>query len=254
MEFIVIIPARYASTRLPGKPLRDIAGKTMIQRVWEQASKSAASRVVIATDDQRIDAAARAFGAEVCMTDPEHPSGTDRLQQVASILGLDDDQILVNVQGDEPLIPPAVINQVAANLADNRQAGVATLAEPIEKIEDLLNPNVVKVVSSQHGIGLYFSRAPVPWPRDSFGKLAAELPEEVPPGTDFRRHIGIYAYRVGELNRFVDWPVAPLEECEKLEQLRFMWQGVSIHVADAVENVPAGIDTEEDLQAAISSL
>lgn len=251
MEFIVIIPARYASTRLPGKPLRDIAGKTMIQRVWEQACKSAASRVVIATDDQRIESAARAFGAEVCMTDPDHPSGTDRLQQVASMLGLEDDHILVNVQGDEPMIPASVINQVAANLADNSQAGVATLAEPIEKIEDLLNPNVVKVVCSQQGMALYFSRAPVPWPRDSFGQLAAELPEDVPAGTDFRRHIGIYAYRAGQLNSFVSWLVAPIEDSEKLEQLRFMWHGVPIHVADAVETVPGGIDTEEDLQAAI---
>ena len=251
MEFIVIIPARFASTRLPGKPLRDIAGKTMVQRVWEQARKSAASRVVIATDDPRIEAAAQAFGAEVCMTNPDHPSGTDRLQEVASILKLGDNQIVVNVQGDEPLIPPAVINQVAANLAANANAGVATLAEPIDKIADLLNPNVVKLVSNEQGMGLYFSRAPIPWPRDSFNQLAVELPEEVPAGFDFRRHIGIYAYRTVELNRFVTWPVAPIEETEKLEQLRFMWQGVAIHVADAVENVPAGIDTEEDLQACI---
>ena len=226
----------------------------MIQRVWEQAGKSAASRVVIATDDARIESAAREFGAEVCMTNPDHPSGTDRLQEVAALLTLSDDQIVVNVQGDEPLIPPTVINQVAANLAANPQAGVATLAEPIDKVADLLNPNVVKLVTNQQGIGLYFSRAPIPWPRDSFNQLAVELPEELPDEYSFRRHIGIYAYRTVELNRFVTWPVAPLEDSEKLEQLRFMWQGVSIHVADAVENVPAGIDTEEDLQAAINLL
>jgi len=226
----------------------------MIQRVWEQAGKSAASRVVIATDDGRIENAAREFGAEVCMTNPDHPSGTDRLQEVAALLKLSDDQIVVNVQGDEPLIPPAVINQVASNLAANPQAGVATLAEPIDKVADLLNPNVVKLVTNQQGIGLYFSRAPIPWPRDSFNQLAVELPEELPDEYSFRRHIGIYAYRTVELNRFVTWPVAPLEDSEKLEQLRFMWQGVSIHVADAVENVPAGIDTEEDLQAAINLL
>ena len=226
----------------------------MIQRVWEQAGKSAASRVVIATDDGRIENAAREFGAEVCMTNPDHPSGTDRLQEVAALLTLSDDQIVVNVQGDEPLIPPTVINQVAANLAANPQAGVATLAEPIDKVADLLNPNVVKLVTNQQGIGLYFSRAPIPWPRDSFNQLAVELPEELPDEYSFRRHIGIYAYRTVELNRFVTWPVAPLEDSEKLEQLRFMWQGVSIHVADAVENVPAGIDTEEDLQAAINLL
>ena len=226
----------------------------MIQRVWEQAGKSAASHVVIATDDGRIENAAREFGAEVCMTNPDHPSGTDRLQEVAALLKLSDDQIVVNVQGDEPLIPPAVINQVASNLAANPQAGVATLAEPIDKVADLLNPNVVKLVTNQQGIGLYFSRAPIPWPRDSFNQLAVELPEELPDEYSFRRHIGIYAYRTVELNRFVTWPVAPLEDSEKLEQLRFMWQGVSIHVADAVENVPAGIDTEEDLQAAINLL
>ena len=226
----------------------------MIQRVWEQAGKSAASRVVIATDDGRIENAAREFGAEVCMTNPDHPSGTDRLQEVAALLKLSDDQIVVNVQGDEPLIPPAVINQVASNLAANPQAGVATLAEPIDKVADLLNPNVVKLVTNQQGIGLYFSRAPIPWPRDSLNQLAVELPEELPDEYSFRRHIGIYAYRTVELNRFVTWPVAPLEDSEKLEQLRFMWQGVSIHVADAVENVPAGIDTEEDLQAAINLL
>ena len=226
----------------------------MIQRVWEQAGKSAASRVVIATDDARIESAAREFGAEVCMTNPDHPSGTDRLQEVAALLKLSDDQIVVNVQGDEPLIPPAVINQVASNLAANPQAGVATLAEPIDKVADLLNPNVVKLVTNQQGIGLYFSRAPIPWPRDSLNQLAVELPEELPDEYSFRRHIGIYAYRTVELNRFVTWPVAPLEDSEKLEQLRFMWQGVSIHVADAVENVPAGIDTEEDLQAAINLL
>jgi len=188
------------------------------------------------------------------MTNPDHPSGTDRLQEVAALLTLSDDQIVVNVQGDEPLIPPTVINQVAANLAANPQAGVATLAEPIDKVADLLNPNVVKLVTNQQGIGLYFSRSPIPWPRDSFNQLAVELPEELPGEYSFRRHIGIYAYRTVELNRFVTWPVAPIEDSEKLEQLRFMWQGVSIHVADAVENVPAGIDTEEDLQAAINLL
>ena len=254
MEFIVIIPARFASTRLPGKPLRDIAGKTMIQRVWEQAGKSAASRVVIATDDPRIESVAKQFGAEVCMTNPDHPSGTDRLQEVASLLELSDDQIVVNVQGDEPLIPPAVINQVAANLASHAQAGVATLAEPIDKLEDLLNPNVVKLVTDQQGMALYFSRAPIPWPRDSFNQKAVVRPTELPIDCNFRRHIGIYAYRRLELKRFVAWPVAALEDSEKLEQLRFMWRGVSIHVADAVENVPAGIDTEEDLQATIKLL
>jgi 3-deoxy-manno-octulosonate cytidylyltransferase (CMP-KDO synthetase) len=252
MRFTVIIPARFGSTRLPGKPLRDIAGKPMIQRVWEQAGESAAERVVIATDDPRIEAAAREFGAEVCMTRADHPSGTDRLQEVAALLGLTDDAIVVNVQGDEPLIPPAVINQVASNLAANTQAGVATLAEPIETYADLRNPNVVKLVTNQKSMALYFSRAPIPWPRDVINEANAEA--LLPKDYEFTRHIGIYAYRVKELNDFVTWPVAPIEATEKLEQLRFMWQGVVIHAAPALQPVPGGIDTEEDLQAVIRLL
>lgn len=247
-SFIVIIPARYASTRLPGKPLRDIAGLSMIQRVWQQALKSDAAQVVIATDDSRIEQAAQAFGAQVCMTRADHVSGTDRLQEVAQQLGLTDQQLVINVQGDEPLIPPAVINQVAENLAKNPQAGVSTLCEPIGTVADFLNPNAVKVVSDKQGMACYFSRAPVPWPRDHFQAGQTSMPE-----LDLaRRHIGIYGYRVAQLNSFVTWPVAPLEQAESLEQLRFMWNGIGIHVADAVEPVPAGIDTEEDLQAAIN--
>ena len=204
MSFIVIIPARYASTRLPAKPLRDIAGLSMIQRVWQQARKSNAAQVVIATDDSRIELAAQAFGAEVCMTRADH-------------------------------------------LAQNEQAGVATLCEPIEAVADFLNPNAVKVVTDNQGMACYFSRAPVPWPRDHFQSSQSSM-----PALDLaRRHIGIYGYRVAQLNSFVSWPVAPLEQAESLEQLRFMWHGVGIHVADAIEPVPTGIDTEEDLQAII---
>ena len=247
-SFIVIIPARYASTRLPGKPLREIAGLSMIQRVWQQALKSDAAQVVIATDDSRIEQAAKAFGAEVCMTRSDHVSGTDRLQEVAQQLGLTDQQLVINVQGDEPLIPPAVINQVAENLAQHPQAGVATLCEPIETVADFLNPNAVKVVADTQGMACYFSRAPVPWPRDHFQGGQSSMPE-----LDLaRRHIGIYGYRVAQLNSFVAWPVAPIEQAESLEQLRFMWNGIGIHVADAIAPVPAGIDTEDDLQAAIN--
>ncbi len=247
MQFIVVIPARYASTRLPGKPLRDIAGLPMIQRVWQQACKSGAARVVIATDDSRIEAAALAFGAEVCMTRADHVSGTDRLQEVAQQLGLDSSQIVVNVQGDEPLIPPRVIDQVASNLAANEQAGVATLCEPIESVEDFCNPNVVKVVTDVQGLARYFSRAPIPWPRDHFQESQKSMPD-----LDLaRRHIGIYAYRVAELTRFVSWAVAPIERSESLEQLRFIWNSVGIHIADAIEPVPGGIDTEQDLESAI---
>ena len=251
-SFIVIIPARYASTRLPGKPLRDIAGLSMIQRVWQQALKSDATQVVIATDDSRIEQAAQAFGAQVCMTRSDHVSGTDRLQEVAQQLGLTDQQLVINVQGDEPLVPPAVINQVAQNLAQNPQAGVSTLCEPIETVADFINPNAVKVVADKQGMACYFSRAPVPWPRDHFGSQSQPVPLSMPELELARRHIGIYGYRVAQLNSFVAWPVAPLEQAESLEQLRFMWNGIGIHVADAVEPVPAGIDTEEDLQAAIN--
>lgn len=243
-SFDVIIPARYASSRLPGKPLADIGGRPMVQRVYERARQSSAERVIVATDDMRVAEAVDAFGGEVCMTSAEHASGTDRLQEVAANLGLAADRILVNVQGDEPLIPPAVIDQVAGNLAATPAAGVATLAEPIRSLADFRNPNIVKVVAAESGLARYFSRAPIPWPRDAF---AAEL-DSLPAGLEPRRHIGIYAYRVALLDRFVGWPVAPLEQFESLEQLRFLYHDEHIHVADATEEVPGGVDTEADLQ------
>ena len=245
MSFSVVIPARYASTRLPGKPLMDIAGKTMVQRVWEQASLSAASAVVVATDDTRIARVAEDFGAQVCMTAAEHPSGTDRLQQVAQELGWDDQHIVVNVQGDEPLIPPALINQVAGNLAENLAAAIATLSEDIDSLEEILNPNVVKVVTDVHGMALYFSRATIPWPRDAFMDKRAAMPAN----GQWARHIGIYAYRTGFLHQYVGWEPAPLELLESLEQLRALYNGVRIHVASAAETVPGGVDTAEDLDA-----
>ncbi len=214
--FTVVIPARYASTRLPGKPLQDIAGQPMIQRVWNQARKSAASRVVVATDDERILAACQGFGAEALLTRAEHNSGTDRLEEVASRLGLASDAIVVNVQGDEPLIPPALIDQVAANLAAHPEAAIATLAEPIHEVSALFNPNVVKVATDIDGLALTFSRAPLPWARDAFARDRDSLPEGVP----YRRHIGIYAYRVGFLADFVAWGPCWLENAESLEQLR----------------------------------
>lgn len=244
MDFVVVIPARYASSRLPGKPLQEIAGKPMIQHVWEQAQKSSARRVVVATDDARIVAACQAFGAEVLLTAATHNSGTDRLAEVASQLGLPGEAIVVNVQGDEPLIPPAIIDQVAANLAANPQAGIATLAEPIEDAAQLFNPNVVKVVSDASGLALTFSRAPLPWARDVF----ATGRDSLPAGMPFRRHIGIYAYRAGFLHDFVAWGPCWLEDAECLEQLRALWHGVRIHVADALEAPPAGVDTPQDLQ------
>jgi len=244
MGFSVVIPARYASTRFPGKPLADIAGKPMIQHVYERALLSEAERVIVATDDQRIADVATGFGAEVCMTREDHPSGTDRLQEVVHKLGFYADDIVVNVQGDEPLIPPRVINQVAHNLKAESGAGIATLSEPITDIESLLNPNVVKVVSDTRGMALYFSRAPIPWPRDAFAKD----PTAMPSGYSWQRHIGIYAYRVKMLNEFVRWEPAPIEETECLEQLRAMWNGAKIHVDVADELPPAGVDTPEDLE------
>lgn len=242
--FTVVIPARFSSSRLPGKPLQMIAGKPMVQHVWEQARKSSAQQVVVATDDARIVEACQAFGAQVLMTRADHESGTDRLAEVVAALGLASDAIVVNVQGDEPLIPPAVIDQVAANLAAHGEAGMATLAEPIEDIESLFNPNVVKVATDLNGLALTFSRAPLPWARDQFAKNRDALPAGVP----YRRHIGIYAYRAGFLQDFVSWGPCWLESTECLEQLRALWHGVRIHVADAVEAPPAGVDTPEDLQ------
>lgn len=242
--FTVVIPSRFASTRLPGKPLLLIAGKPMIQHVWEQASKSSAQRVVVATDDARIEEACKGFGAEVVMTREDHNSGTDRLAEVAGKLGLASDAIVVNVQGDEPLIPPSVIDQVAANLAAHPEARMATLAEPIEDVQALFNPNVVKVVSDLNGLALTFSRATLPWAREAFAQHPDVLPADVP----FRRHIGIYAYRAGFLQDFVAWGPCWLENTEALEQLRALWHGVRIHVADALIAPPTGVDTPEDLE------
>ncbi|WP_295474453.1 3-deoxy-manno-octulosonate cytidylyltransferase [uncultured Pseudomonas sp.] len=242
--FTVVIPARFGSSRFPGKPLKSIAGKPMVQHVWEQACKSQAGRVVVATDDARIVEACQAFGAEVLMTRDDHNSGTDRLAEVATQLGLAADAIVVNVQGDEPLIPPAIIDQVAANLAAHPEAAIATLAEPIEDVASLFNPNVVKVATDINGLALTFSRAPLPWARDALAASRDVLPANVP----YRRHIGIYAYRAGFLHDFVAWGPCWLENTESLEQLRALWHGVRIHVADALEAPPAGVDTPEDLE------
>lgn len=244
IPFTIIIPARYSSTRLPGKPLLDLAGKPMIQRVYEQAVQSDASRVVVATDDQRIEACVKGFGGEVCMTSANHESGTDRLAEVAQRIELSDDDCVVNVQGDEPLIPPSVINQVAQNLV-NSGGAMSTLSEAIDSEQVAFDPNAVKVVNDKQGFALYFSRAPIPWNRDSFSSGGGVLPERMV----MQRHIGIYGYRVGFLRQFVQWGPCVLEQVESLEQLRAMWHGVKIHVEQAVESPPPGIDTEADLIA-----
>lgn len=246
MSFTVVIPARYASTRLPGKPLADIAGKPMIQHVYERATESKAGRVVVATDDERILAACGEFGAEAVMTSADHASGTDRLEEVARKLGFEADHRIVNVQGDEPLIPPALINQVAANLASHPDASISTLCEELSDIDSIFNPNVVKVVFDHRGMAHYFSRAPIPWARDSW--TGETRPSQVPEGARYYRHIGIYGYRVGLLGDFVTWPPAPSELTECLEQLRALHNGARIHVAEACQQPPAGVDTEADLE------
>ncbi|MFK7830412.1 MAG: 3-deoxy-manno-octulosonate cytidylyltransferase [Congregibacter sp.] len=242
MSFVVVIPARYSSTRLPGKPLLSIAGKPMIQHVWERAQQSEAERIVIATDDERIEKIASAFGAEVILTSPDHASGTDRLAEVVTTLGFDGAQILVNVQGDEPLIPPSVINQVALNLRRCDDANIATLCETISEPSVLLDPNAVKVVFDCNGMALYFSRACIPYPRQHNWESG-----DMPQGNWFR-HLGLYAYRASFLERFSAWPSSQLEETESLEQLRALSQGEGIHVEPAIAPVPGGIDTPQDLQ------
>lgn len=262
-DFLVIIPARLNSTRLPGKALADIGGKPMVVRVLEQARLSRATRVLVATDHDEIRRAVELAGGEVLMTRADHPSGTDRLAECVNLLGLDDDEIVVNVQGDEPLIPPAIINQVARNLATRPQAGLATLCEPIQCLETFLNPNVVKVVRSESGMALYFSRAPIPWNRDRFlgNSLSAQLASspvagqtrdsDVPVSGDSPvlgyRHIGLYAYRAGLLRDFTTWHACALEQTEALEQLRAQWNDVKIHVDVAEVSPEGGVDTPQDL-------
>lgn len=244
MGFVVVIPARYGSTRLPGKPLREIAGRPMIEHVYRRARMSGADEVIIATDDERIVRAAQAFGARVCLTALAHPSGTDRLAEVARLLGFPDEQVLVNVQGDEPLMPPALIEQVAADLAAHADASIATLCEPIVTAAELFDPNVVKVVMDARGYALYFSRAVIPWDRDVFAASTSALP----PGTAHYRHIGLYAYRAGFIRAYVAWPPCALERTEMLEQLRALWHGHRIYIGAARERPGPGVDTVQDLE------
>lgn len=234
--FLVVIPARLKSERLPRKALLDIAGIPMIEHVYRQARRSAAREVVIATDSDEIGRVARAFGAAVELTDAAHASGTDRIAEVARRRGWDDAEIVVNVQGDEPLIPPALIDQVARLLESDRAAGMATLMTPLVEPAEYTDPNVAKVVVSRDGAALYFSRSPIPASRE--GGVPAEA----------RRHIGLYAYRVGCLKAVAAAPVAPAEHAERLEQLRALWLGQRIAIADAVESPARGVDTGADLE------
>ena len=237
VDFYVVIPARYSSSRFPGKPLVDIHGKPMIQHVFERAVESGAEAVWIATDDQRIADVAEGFHANVCMTSSQHESGTDRIVEVVNKQHWPDSTLVVNVQGDEPFIPSENIRQLAENLAANEQASMATLSTP-QDINDIGNPNIVKVVTDNKQMALYFSRAPIPYQRNDNQNLQK---------VTFDRHIGIYAYRVDYLKRFAMQQQAPLENIERLEQLRALWHGEKIHVATAIQAPPVGIDTPEDL-------
>jgi len=242
MAFRIVIPARYASSRLPGKPLIDIAGKPMIQHVYDRAAESDAGSVIIATDDQRIADIASQFGADVCMTSAEHRSGTDRLAEVAKLRGFGDEDIVINVQGDEPCLPALLINQVAADLAEYPQADMASLFCRIQEQKHVFDSNVVKVVMDAQGYALYFSRAPIPWMRDHFNQdkpLPAELPHY--------RHIGLYGYRAAFLKNYAEMAPCSLETEESLEQLRALFHGKKIHMSEALISAGHGIDTETDL-------
>jgi len=243
MSFNVIIPARHASTRLPGKPLADIAGKPMVVRVALRAQEAGAARVVVATDDERIRATVEAHGIAVCMTRADHPTGTDRIAEATRLLGLADDEIVVNVQGDEPLLAPALIRSVAGLLVAHPDASIATACHEISDAGEAFNPNVVKVVLDARRYALYFSRATIPWARDEF----ASGRDKVPAGLPLYRHYGLYAYRVSFLRAFPALPPAPIERFEALEQLRALWHGHRI-VVEVTEGTPApGVDTEDDL-------
>lgn len=249
VKFKVVIPARLGSTRLPGKVLRDVHGKPVIAHVWEAARASGAEQVIVASDDESVASAARAFGAEVRLTSASHNSGTDRANEVARTEGWDDSTIVVNLQGDEPLMPPALLRQAATLLAEDPVADLATLAHPLHSVEDWLNPNVVKVVTDRRGYALYFSRAPIPWRRDGATREKPVLPE----GLAFR-HIGLYAYRANRLAEFSGLPPAPLEDCEALEQLRALAHGMRIKLGITNDPPPRGVDTEEDLAFVTAAL
>jgi len=244
MSFIAVVPARMASTRLPDKPLIDLCGKPMVVRTAERALASAAERVLVATDDRRVQAVAQAHGLEALLTRNDHPSGTDRLAEVVERLDLEDDTVLVNVQGDEPLIDPGLIDAVARLLRDDARAAMATCASRIADPHALFNPNVVKVVCNAAGRALYFSRAPIPWARDAFAHDRAALPAHF----DALHHIGLYAYRAGFLKRFGSLPRGPLERWESLEQLRALENGHAIAVHLTPTHPAAGVDTPEDLE------
>lgn len=245
MNFTVIIPARYGSTRLPGKALIDLCGRTLIERVHDRALESGASAVIIATDDPRIESVAQQFNARVVMTSPTHASGTERIAEVVERLALAPDAVVVNLQGDEPLMSGAVLRQVATLLGSDQDCEMATICEPITEAADVFDPNVVKVVLDARGRALYFSRAPIPWARGVFGLNAAAA---LPPTQPYYRHIGLYAYRAGFLSTYAQMAPSPLEATEALEQLRVLHAGMSIAIAPACAPTGFGVDTPDDAE------
>jgi 3-deoxy-manno-octulosonate cytidylyltransferase (CMP-KDO synthetase) len=245
LRFKVVIPARYASTRLPGKPLLNIAGKPMIAHVCQRALEADAEQIIVATDDERIFQTVCELGIEAVMTRSDHQSGTERIAEVAQLCGWADSEIIVNLQGDEPLIPSVIIREAASALAGQQQAGIATLAAKIIDVKEIFNPNAVKVVLNKAGYALYFSRAPIPWERDTFC-----LPDRKISGHQlpYLRHIGLYAYRVGFLKQYCSWDASPLESVEALEQLRILWHGQAVLVKIVDQSPEGGVDTQEDLR------
>lgn len=245
MEFRVIIPARYDSTRLPGKVLADIKGKPMLQHVYERAIESGADSVVIATDSPKISKVAQAFGAKVCMTSAEHQSGTERIAEAALALDYAPDEIVVNVQGDQPFILPQAVRQVAEDLEKHDNVKISSICERIVRGEDLFNPSVVKVVLNWRNYAIYFSRAPIPWDSEQF-----KNPDKVVPNEQHYKHVGLYAYRVSFLQEYIQWTASPLERMESLEQLRILWNGTRMHMVISKDRIPPEVNTPEDLEKA----
>lgn len=247
MKFHVIIPARLKSSRLPRKVLLDIGGKSMVQRTYEQACASSAVSVYIATDTQEVYQTVKQFTDHVLLTKESHPTGTDRVAEAIELLDLSDDEIVVNLQGDEPFIPPKMLDQVAQLLSKHTHTVMATLCEPIHNLKDIFNPNIVKVVANVNQEALYFSRAPIPWMRGVFHHDVTQMPEDINLAQQYFRHIGLYAYRAGFVKEYVQWPIEPVEQIEQLEQLRVLMRGYRIAIAPACATSPIGVDTEEDL-------
>lgn len=248
-DYKIVIPARYGSSRLPGKPLIQLKGKSMIRHVYERAVDTGVSDIIVATDDERIQKEAESFGAQVVMTSVDHENGTERIAEVAAKLGWEDDVVVVNLQGDEPLIPKSLIETTAKGLLKHPDAGMASICTPIHSVEDGFDPNVVKVVLDGRGMAMYFSRAPIPWDRDLYAKSQDVLTSAMP----VYRHIGMYGYRVGFLNQYAEMSVSDIEQVESLEQLRALYHGVKIHMSVIAEPPGHGIDTPDDV-ARVESL